>query len=109
MTCKEAEKKIPQLLEDRLEPAELEGVLKHVERCPSCKEELTIQFLVTTGMQRLEEGSTFHLGRELSGLLQERHGKLNRLKRLRIAAYSLEAVAVAVSAATVILAVLTLR
>ena len=30
-----------------------------MQECPGCKEELVIQFLVTEGMQRLEDGDAF--------------------------------------------------
>ena len=35
-----------------------------MQECPGCKEELVIQFLVTEGMQRLEDGDAFDLQRE---------------------------------------------
>ena len=81
MTCKETEKRIPAFLADELDTEELEEVLSHVDGCASCREELTIQFLVSTGIKRLEEGDTFHLGRELAGVLSERRGSIRRVRR----------------------------
>ena len=49
MTCKETEKMIPLFLKDELETEELREFMEHIESCEDCKEELTIQFLVTEG------------------------------------------------------------
>lgn len=65
MNCKDAEKKIPYFLQDELDGDGLEEFLEHVETCPECKEELSIQFLVTEGLERLEKGNNFNLQREL--------------------------------------------
>ena len=46
MNCKETEKKIPSFLHDELDGSKLEEFIDHVESCPECKEELSIQFLV---------------------------------------------------------------
>ena len=58
---------------------------EHMEQCENCKEELVIQFLVTEGVQRLEDGSAFDLQRELDQRMNETkrkirvHGKMIRL------------------------------
>ena len=65
MDCKDAEKKIPYFLQDELDGNGLEEFLEHVESCPDCKEELSIQFLVTEGLERLENGNNFNLQKEL--------------------------------------------
>lgn len=67
MDCKTAEKNIPKFINNELDDYELEEFLNHTENCEQCKEELSIQFLVSVGMMRLEEGGTFDLGGELSG------------------------------------------
>ena len=59
MICKEIEKMIPSFLEDDLDTDDLREFMEHVERCNDCMEELSIQFLVTEGMARLESGSVF--------------------------------------------------
>ena len=46
------------------------------QECPGCKEELVIQFLVTEGMQRLEDGDAFDLQRELEIRLTEAKRKV---------------------------------
>lgn len=65
MNCKEAERKIPSFLQDELDGSQLEEFIAHVEACPECKEELSIQFLVSEGLERLESGNNFNLQEEL--------------------------------------------
>ncbi|MCR4904319.1 MAG: zf-HC2 domain-containing protein [Butyrivibrio sp.] len=76
MTHTAIQKEIPLFLEDELNNAELSEFLDHVENCPECKEELTIQFLVLVGMQKLEDGTTFNLNAELSELLKDAKKRL---------------------------------
>lgn len=65
MNCKDAEKNIPYFLQDELDEGRLEEFIDHVEHCPECKEELTIQFLVSEGLEHLEQGGNFNLQEEL--------------------------------------------
>ncbi len=71
MTCKEAEKMIPDFLEDELETEDLREFLEHVDRCKDCTEELSIQFLVLEGLARLESGNVFDLQNELKVRVDE--------------------------------------
>ncbi len=61
MDCKEVEKKIPSFLDDELDGRELAEFVEHIEGCPECMEELSIQFLVAEGMEQLEQGNNFNL------------------------------------------------
>ena len=61
MNCKEAEKTIPSFLNDELDGDDLADFLEHIEECPECKEELSIQFLVSEGLEQLEQGNNFNL------------------------------------------------
>ena len=70
MTCKDAEKLIPIFIKDELNYIELEKFIDHIEECPDCMEDMSIQFLVTEGMVRLEQGSAFDLNQELRNLLE---------------------------------------
>lgn len=65
MNCKEFEKIIPDYIDQKLDYTVLRQFSQHMNSCESCHEELTIQFLVTEGMQRLEEGDSFDLQNEL--------------------------------------------
>ncbi|MCQ2524277.1 MAG: zf-HC2 domain-containing protein [Lachnospiraceae bacterium] len=66
LTCKDYEKMINDYMGDLLNEDEVLDFLSHIENCPSCKEELTIQFMVSQGLNKLEENGTFDLNKELS-------------------------------------------
>ena len=65
MDCKQVEKMIPQFLDDDLTTEELREFMEHIENCTDCKEELTIEFLVSEGLVRLENGAVFDLQKEV--------------------------------------------
>ena len=81
MDCGKFEKMIPAFLNDALEYKDLKRFLKHVDTCSACKEELTIQVLVSEGMARLEEGSAFDLQKELDRRIEEaqKHIRFHRM------------------------------
>lgn len=91
MTCKEAEKLIPLFLKDDLDTEELRDFLEHTEHCGECKEELTIQYLVSEGLSRLEQGSVFDLNRELKARIDGAEHVLRRRERWQGILYGLEA------------------
>lgn len=99
MDCKEAEKKIPSFLQDELDGSRLEEFVEHVEHCPECKEELSIQFLVAEGLERLEEGNNFNLQEELHMKLA---GAWHRINVHRMLWYILLCLEAAVAAAIII-------
>ncbi len=76
MDCKEFERLIPLFIEQKLDFLTSRKFLEHMDKCPSCKEELVIQFLVTEGMQRLEEGDAFDLQNELEQQLMDAKRKI---------------------------------
>ena len=77
MNCKDTEKKIPDFLLDELDGSKLEEFVEHVETCPECKEELSIQFLVAEGLERLEEGNNFNLQKELVMKLEDAEHRIS--------------------------------
>ena len=81
MDCKEFLKLIPDFLNRDLEYRTLKHFLKHALHCSECFEELNIQFLITEGMNRLEEGDAFDLQSELQGRLEEARLKMRRHKK----------------------------
>ncbi len=99
MNCKEAEKNIPSFLQDELGGCYLEEFLEHVESCPECEEELTIQLLVTEGLERLETGNNFNLQDEL---LIKLGGAEHRIRVHRTLLYILYCLEAAVAAAIII-------
>ncbi len=76
MDCKEFEKLIPAFIEQKLDFLTMKKFCEHLEHCAECKEELVIQFLVTEGMQRLEEGDAFDLQNELKHRVNEAKRKI---------------------------------
>lgn len=78
MDCRECERLIPAFISDSLGYKQLNAFMEHVETCPDCKEELTIQILITEGMARLEEGGAFDLQEEIGKRMK------SALKRIKI-------------------------
>lgn len=105
MNCKEAEKKIPSFLNDELDGDDLAEFLEHIEECPECKEELSIQFLVAEGMEQIEQGNNFNLQEALLETLESADDRIRVNRILRRVLLWLEfAVAAAIVAAVVIVA-----
>lgn len=69
--CKKIEKMIPKFIERKLSAYEIDVLLKHVKECQSCKEELTIQYMVTEGISKAEEENNFDLLKCLEDRLVE--------------------------------------
>ena len=99
MNCKEAEKNIPFFLQEELSGSELEEFLEHIESCPEGEEELTIQLLVTEGLERLETGNNFNLQDEL---LIKLTGAEHHIRVHRTLLYILYCLEAAVAAAIII-------
>lgn len=104
MDCKEFEKKIPAFVANALDYRELKRFLAHVESCAECREELTIQVLISEGMARLEEGSAFDLQKELKRRMQESEKRVRLHRMLRYASITM---ALAAFGAIALLAVIS--
>lgn len=102
MTCKEAEKKIPAFIKNQLTYGELEKFIDHMEECPVCREEMSIQYLVAEGMVRLEDGGAFDLNKELNNLMENAKKKVRVHKGLQYLGIGLE-IAALLAILTVIL------
>ena len=83
MNCKEYEKLIPEYLDHKMSVQTLKEFMEHTQACGNCKEELQIQFLVSAGMARLEEGDSFDLQRELADGMASVHKELLRHERMQ--------------------------
>lgn len=94
MECKEFEKMIPSFLEQKMDYDTLKEFRSHIYSCENCKEELTIQFLVTEGIQRLEKGDAFDLRKELDFRLTEAKKKLVWYRHMRKITLGLEIAAI---------------
>ena len=96
MNCKEAEKLIPAFLVKQLNNRDLDQFLLHVEDCPECMEELTIQYLVMIGTSLIEEGKSFDLRKALNELLLEAWKSVQKWKFLVFASYIVEIITLVV-------------
>lgn len=102
MDCKEFEKLIPDFIEKKLDFVTLNQFNRHRKECDDCKEELVIRFLVTEGIQRLEDGDAFDLQRELDQQLEEAERKIKNHSRLLRIGEALEILAIVVIIVAVI-------
>ncbi len=90
MNCKEIEKLIPAFLEDELDTEDLHEFMEHIEKCEDCKEELSIQFLVSEGMARLETGNVFDLQNELEAQIDNAGHNLKTRENMKWLLFMLE-------------------
>ncbi len=96
---------IPGFIGKQLSYAELEQFMRHIETCESCREELSIQFLVGVGLNSLEEGNTFDLQTELDTALEEAHRRVRMHDFLK---KTLMAVEIVMAAAIFLVAIILL-
>lgn len=88
---KNMEEEIPEFLEDRLSNERLDRFLVHLKECASCRDELSIQYLVKEGLPRIEAGESFSLNEDLAAYVDLENRRLNRRLRLAFVAFALEA------------------
>lgn len=98
MECLKNQQKIAAFLNDQLDDAQTEAFVTHTENCSLCKEELAIQYLVTEGMNRLEDGGAFDLNGELKEKLAGMMRRVRRRKFFNRLMISLEIASVCVMA-----------
>ena len=106
MDCKKIQYQIPVFLKDELKSRELMRFLEHMELCEECKEELTIQYLSSEGISRLEEGKTFDLDRELNEYMEKTETGMLRRRNLILGFIVFELVAIGIIALTYLYALL---
>lgn len=82
MECLEVQHRMAAFIENELDERDMEEFVIHIEGCESCWEELAIQYLVSEGMRRLEDGSAFDLNRELQEKLQQTLKRIRYKKKL---------------------------
>ena len=85
MECKEVQKNIHSFIDGKLESKECLAFIEHIRKCPDCMEELSIEFLVITGLQRLDDAEAFDLQKELTERIKSNEeNALQRKKMSRI-------------------------
>ena len=65
LSCRQYEKQIPMYLNKTLSDEETIALIDHVKKCPSCREELTIQHMVAVGLNNLDEIIDLNVDKEL--------------------------------------------
>ncbi|MBR3601106.1 MAG: zf-HC2 domain-containing protein [Lachnospiraceae bacterium] len=105
MNCKEAEKMIPAFLVKQLNNRDLNEFLMHLEDCPECMEELTIQYLVMIGTSLIEEGKSFNLRKALNDLLSDAWKTVQKWKLLVFASYIVELITFVIMAIILIVVI----
>ncbi len=105
LNCNQITKMIPVFITKKMPYKALEPFMEHIRHCDSCKEELSIQFLVNVGLLSLEDGDTFDLQTELNKALEEAYRRVRVCHFIRQSILILGIVAIS---AILILAVLLL-
>lgn len=65
MNCKETQRCMRQFLEDELDADTAREFIMHVRSCKECMDELTIEYLISGGMQELENTDDIDVQMEL--------------------------------------------
>ena len=73
---------IPAYLEESLDAREMQEFLDHIDNCPECKEELTIQFLISDGLKTLETGDNYDLQSAMDDKVSSSHREIELHNRL---------------------------
>jgi len=94
----EIQHQITAYIENKLDERDMEAFLSHIEKCEECREELAIQYLITEGMRRLEDGSAFDLNKELRDKMQHTLKTLRYKKKVNSIMLALEAASVVIVA-----------
>lgn len=97
---------IPAFVADELSYEELERFMEHIEECESCREELSIQFLVEVGLNSLEAGNTFDLQQELNMALEEAEKRVQVFRFFRQSLFVLMCVGIAAGLLAAILMII---
>lgn len=71
MDCAECKKKIKEFLAGSLNNKATIEFVEHVRSCDECMEELSIEYIVTEGVKRLDTVTSFDLNKELDDKLNE--------------------------------------
>ncbi|MBD5451074.1 MAG: hypothetical protein HDR25_00380 [Lachnospiraceae bacterium] len=84
MDCKETQRCIHLFLKDELEgTAQEEEFVEHVHSCSECMEELTIEYLLSEGVNRLENADEIDVQKELEEMLNRAMLHVKHRKQLK--------------------------
>ena len=71
MDCREYMSYIQPFLKEELDIKKTKQLLRHIDECDTCRDEMRTQYLVVEGLRRLETGESFDLSREFEEKLEE--------------------------------------
>lgn len=83
MDCKETQRCIRLFLMDELDGGTAQEFVEHVHSCNECMEELTIEYLLSEGMIRLENADDIDVQKELEEKLNRTVVRVRRKKQLK--------------------------
>ncbi len=93
ITCREVENLLQPYLENRLGYAELSALLKHLDNCAECRDELEIRYLLQEGIKRAEEGKSLDMRRDLSERITRSKAYVLNVERLKNGVFLVEGAA----------------
>lgn len=67
---------------------------EHMDSCAECKEELRIQYLISEGMARLEDGKSFDLNKELDIRIESTRKSMKNKMISNFIIYGLEVIGI---------------
>ena len=83
MDCKETQHCIHSFLKDELDDGTAQKFVEHIRSCNDCMEELTIEYLLSEGMSRLENADDIDVQKELEDRLNRQMARVRRKKQLK--------------------------
>lgn len=83
MDCKETQRCIRLFLTEELNGNTAQKFVEHVHSCNECMEELTIEYLLSEGMSRLENADDIDVKKELEERLNRTVIHVKRKKQLK--------------------------
>ncbi len=83
ITCRDAIHSIPHFMDHTMTQSELRDFMYHVENCPECMEELSIQYLVKQGLEGLDDNGPINLQADLDRTLQETRNRILKHEKIR--------------------------
>lgn len=102
MICKETERLIIPYLNGELSEKRTKEFLTHIKKCESCYEEMEISYMASTGLERLESGSSIDIENEMMRILMQSERKLKQRHIIKIVTAVVDVIAMAAVIVTLI-------
>ena len=78
MNCREFQKRIPEIISDKVSEEYLIDVVKHVEKCKDCYDELEIYFVLEYGLKDDDNKKSMNLIGRLNDRLRKLRNRADR-------------------------------